>query len=107
MKTRQGFVSNSSSSSFVVLGMRVSQKDVEKVGGQDAIESTKLYCDCPEGEDDYIIGKKIGRWSDDGGISHRDWTEVVAMVGQYEKEMRAVFPDLRIECQLIYGNVYG
>ena len=88
--------------------MRVSKQEVEKVGGWDAIERTKLYCDCPEGEDDYIIGKKIGRWSDgEGAICHRDWSEVVGIVEEYEKEMKAIFPDLPIKLQLIFGGSYG
>lgn len=56
MKIRQGFVSNSSSSSFCILGVSVAEDVYEKVCG--TFESTKL--DSESAINDYDDSKYIG-----------------------------------------------
>lgn len=62
MKFRNGFVSNSSSSSFVMLGVRVHDNSDELY--------SKLYKQdkkirCHEVEDGEVIGYDLARWSDE------------------------------------------
>jgi len=70
MKIRQGFISNSSSSSFVVLGARlenkpesVSDEDWDKMC-EDLNSISVLYTESPS---KYIVGKVLADISSDGG----------------------------------------
>jgi hypothetical protein len=75
MKTRSGFVSNSSSSSFVAIGIKTTSDDLRKIfptfDDEDfdiwELEGTEDYPDviCPGEDDEYIIGKEIASWDDD------------------------------------------
>jgi hypothetical protein len=81
MKIRSGFVSNSSTSSFVILGVKISENKFRKITGNiDLYEPiTKSYCGLTvsdDGNGNILIG--IGdKWSDtdtisDGSFSMRD-----------------------------------
>ena len=79
MKTRSGFVSNSSSSSFVVVGTRIPRKELMEMGwyNDDGDESEKvpdgiaIYYD--ESDGGYIVGKPIVK-SEDWGLSREEIT---------------------------------
>ena len=95
MKTRQGFVSNSSSSSFIIRGMKIKasdiietlkiSKDIEEEG-YDLMEflGSKLpeFSIKPDGnyfdEQDYstlIVGKSLGRLNDGEAVELKDDSE--------------------------------
>jgi len=68
MKIRNSFVSNSSSSSFVVVGARLSNKELEKLGWVTYDKDNDFYDETPPGDIDviyddggntYIVGKAL------------------------------------------------
>jgi hypothetical protein len=80
MKVRNGFVSNSSSSSFVVIGVRLSHSKLVKLGWYDEDtggETDKIpsgisiYYD--EHDDGYLVGKMLCE-SDEQGLGCTDLT---------------------------------
>jgi hypothetical protein len=79
MKTRNGFVSNSSSSSFVVLGAKISQNELETMGwlDEDFCYTHKqpqgisiLYID---GFDEHLVGIQLCE-SEEWGITSAELT---------------------------------
>lgn len=98
MKIRSGFVSNSSSSSFVCVGVDISDKPElkEKFVDEDNYSlSTKGECHLPKNTDFYyyegcgeILGWELGRGSsDDGsfGCEDVDFDELKEYVDKLEK----------------------
>lgn len=79
MKTRQGFVSNSSSSSFVVIGARIPQSELRDLGWEDE-EAGYDYDKIPEGiqvyydDNAYIVGTPICK-SEDWGLCGNEMTQ--------------------------------
>jgi hypothetical protein len=91
MKVRSGFVSNSSSSSFIAIGVKFDkltdkqEKAIEKVG-LDAtwIEGSKGY---------YIVGEEFAHWDDCDGdcvVSVEDFQETINNV---KKNLGVALPD--------------
>jgi len=68
VKSRTGFVSNSSTSSFVVVGLRLTEKQIEKFHEED--DDGLLYL---EG-DGYIKGKALVRCDENMGIEDTEYT---------------------------------
>jgi hypothetical protein len=63
MKIRQGFVSNSSSSSFCIYGAKI-KNDVD-VDVYDVAEKAGLECHYPEGWESYYVGMSWSLVGDD------------------------------------------
>lgn len=78
MKTRNGFVSNSSSASFVIVGVKISDKELEKIfnskndedGLFDAIEESEFFREWDEG----LFGIKIAEKHSDGDMESKEYT---------------------------------
>jgi len=64
MKKRTGFVSNSSSSSFVLIGWKVSE-EVFNIAEDHEIDSLEY-------DDSFIVGIELDRFDDDGNLSVND-----------------------------------
>lgn len=108
MKIRTSFVSNSSSSSFVVVGIRIPEKKFNEMGGCEFFEDKFEYVDFPEGEDEAILGKRIGRWSEgEGEVGVISFEEVVKMREEVSIAVNELFPDGEYNMELIYGESYG
>jgi hypothetical protein len=102
MKIRNGFVSNSSSSSFVFLGYKV--KETSKVD-QDSIEDAELECEFLEGETFYLVGESLGSWGDDdwsiGGITP---TELSKLSAEIKEKYQKLHPKKTVgEPELVWG----
>lgn len=68
MKMRSGFVSNSSSSSFCILGVEVDSNTYDIISSQRYSKDRKTLLDAQSGiscEDQYIIGFYPGKMKDD------------------------------------------
>ena len=110
MKVRTGFVSNSSSSSFVILGIKVSEKPNTDKGSslyEDA-EAIGLSCTYAEG-DGYLIGKQLARWSSDGGdgdLGEKSFAELQSAAAEIQPKLNQLMGKEQV-IKLFYGEVYG
>lgn len=92
MKIRTGFVSNSSSSSFIVVGFKVPQSESEKY-------EDDVY-DTDEENNECIVGEGIIRFSE----CEIDDAPFENIIKAYTK-MKAKYPDQEIK--IIGGSIYG
>lgn len=93
MKIRSGFVSNSSSSSFVIMGVKVNKKNImgdSEESFWEFMEDKKCdYANLDERSGEYAIGIKLAEVrSDDFGIEQDVWDieEVIMKVDKIKKE---------------------
>ena len=106
MKIRNGFVSNSSSSSFVVLGARISEKKLKKMGWYD--DEYGQTDEVPEGisiyyvddKDGYIVGKPLCNSEESYGLDYAELSVVDDLI-KMEIEMEAI---LKCPVKLIMGT---
>jgi hypothetical protein len=99
MKIRNGFVSNSSSSSFIVLGILISPSDYDStIHEKNGI--TSIYDD---DHDKYIVGKKIayGDFECDNLHGNLSYDEI----NEYINEISEKLNISKTEISLRYGNV--
>jgi len=101
MKTRAGFVSNSSSSSFVILGIQTTDKEVAEKA-----EKLHLYCDWVEGDDYFVIGTKIGRWSDgEDSLNSIDMVELASKSATLTQQLTQLDLKEPAVVKLFYGEM--
>ena len=65
MKIRQGFVSNSSTTSFCIYGACISDMSTEDEEMYEIVEAAGLDCHCPEGSSGYYVGRSWSSVGDD------------------------------------------
>ena len=101
MKTRNGLVSNSSSSSFVILGIKSTDKEVVDKAGE-----LGLYYDWIEGEDYFVIGGRIKRWTEEDKIESMTFDEVQKKAAHLTDILTKLDLKEPQPIQLFYGTVY-
>lgn len=91
MKTRSGFVSNSSSSSFVVIGTRMTDKELKKKGWYDEYEPTDKMPDgldiLHDNDGDIIIGEILASGEDYLDDSKIDLVKLQKTFNRVEKAL--------------------
>ena len=108
MKTRTGFVSNSSSSSIVVIGIKVDDDTFKKMGGYEFFEKKFGYVDHIEGQDYSIVGSRLGRWSSgEGDVNELSIAEFDNERTEVAKAIAEIFPGKELSPSLIFGESYG
>ena len=82
MKTRNGFVSNSSSSSFVVLGAQISEEELRKLGWYSdemgpetgtAPKGVSIYYYSMDKKREYIVGQRLCDSDENCGLDYAEW----------------------------------
>jgi hypothetical protein len=87
MKFRSGFVSNSSSSSFILVGVSFSSDEYEALP-DDVRENLEDNFYVYDEVDEYLVGSKIASWDEEDGISESGSAQ------EFIEEMQQVQADL-------------
>lgn len=97
MKIRSGFISNSSSSSFVIIGVKVNEKDIVGDSGEDLWEFMEDknydYVNFDYDGDEYVVGVRLARQdSDEVFMEEKEWD-----VNEVNSKVDAIKKDLGLE----------
>ena len=105
MKSRSGFVSNSSTSSFIILGFKGIEEHLKEDGleAYELAESVGLHYKYNEG--DSILGRQICSWSDYDEISVN---LSLSDFAQLESEVKEGMKKLGLEKEIrLYAGTYS
>ena len=88
MKIRSGFVSNSSSSSFIAIGIKTKKLTEEQ---QEAIEKVGLDWNSPNDDpNEYVVGQEFACWDDCDGMCSTTIEELERVIMEVKHDVAEV-----------------
>ncbi len=102
MKIRSGFVSNSSSSSFIAIGVEVKKLTDEQF---EAIEDAKLEANYIDGEGYFVVGEEFACWDECDGVNVTSVTKLEESIAKVKKNLKTALPDEDIKKVAIHYGI--